>query len=1003
MLNRDFLKRLVFRFGHGHGGWLPWYNFYTGGINPDIGQQNASQLVFADTRPSLDLGHGDPKSFSNTFAPNGAANLPDLHDDVTDAAEHVRFVRSSKSAADVSGGVKQALALQNYYMGYASSGSDPEGLQLQTRIPLAAVPLDPDVLVDPVPGPFNNPAVVSMYMDPDLVPGPGTKLTSQVVDILRLRLTHGDLNGSLSWTSARETAFPLNPYLDTLDNNYTTSEFAIPFIVSSDLDFDPTRPPLRFIGFQYGDMLSYTPSSVTADLLKLRLSSDPMHEAFLNPNCVMLALHTSRYWYKPVACVLQGGASPVTRISGLYESLWNRPSFNVLGFTPSAAPIAITAAARPRIKYKTVVSIDRPGTTARGLYSIERYAGSVIEHTLTNHLPATDSFGNPSRYFTEKATFVHDSETTKRYTDTYGCLQPVAFPAGQLPDDPWIWFVSMDDDYKFWLNKQEIGKANAAACVSELDAPPLQLVVASDAVYLLHGSEIRIWKISTGTWTSLKCRAELPDTVLRAIAIDREQNRVWIGHKSGVFELLASGAVSELNVASLPVDAKSVSKLGLVAVNGYVAWSTNSTFSPKGDYERLTASYIVRVTTSTPAVQYWTNDDVCYASTDNSYEYVSGKQIGRVGLRSNGELLIAHMDPWSSASRGFAAVSLSWFKVNQDGTLYRRHWCSKFGLRGPALTFPDINSADEHMVYMPPIHRIDDFHYVTGQIPFRYPSPSYPEKDIFTFDMTQYGPHLSPEGQSQVNEFRLDEDANWIYLHPCAYTGNNDRYTNMGPQQFSDMVNFPGAQDSLIPPHSLTTRGSEFEFVLYSFCPIRIDGCYALLMAGNQMMLPMGIELDWTGTAWTHRLAGQPRRAKTIHADSQPAGPHFNIAFDVGGAGHVFNKSTCFRVDVQPGTSLPVPESSLYLGEYFVVTENVVPGPDGTAVVSKAGLGMFCGIDTANNSDISARVGVSPLVRVESNPGPGQFSVDRNGTFVFAASLSGTTVNVTYNYVMQAG
>jgi hypothetical protein len=64
---------------------------------------------------------------------------------------------------------------------------------------------------------------------------------------------------------------------------------------------------------------------------------------------------------------------------------------------------------------------------------------------------------------------------------------------------------------------------------------------------------------------------------------------------------------------------------------------------------------------------------------------------------------------------------------------------------------------------------------------------------------------------------------------------------------------------------------------------------------------------------------------------------------------------------------------------------------------------MFCGIDTANNSDISARVGVSPLVRVESNPGPGQFSVDRNGKFVFAASLSGTTVNVTYNYIMQAG
>lgn len=1003
MLNRDFLKRLVLRFGHGHGGWLPWYNFYTGGLDQDVNQQNASQLVFSDVRPDLALGHGDPKAFSAAFAPNGAADLPDLHDDVPDAAEHVRFIRSSKSAADVIGGVKQALALQNYYMGYARSGADPEGLQLKARIPLAAVPLDPDVLVDPVPGPFNNPAVVSLYIDPDLVSGPGTELAKQVTDILQLRLTHGDINGSQSWYNTRKTAFPLNPYLDTLDNNYTASEFAIPFIASSDLDFDPSRPPLRFIGFQYGDMLWYTQTAVTADLLKLKLSSDPMHTALLNPNCVMLALHTTRYWYKPVACVLQGGVSPVTRISALYESLWNRPSFNVLGFTPSSAPIAVTAAARPRIKYKTVIAIDRPGTTARGLYRIERYAGSVVEHNLTNHLPAVDSFGKPSRYFTEKATFIHDSTSPRYCLDSYGCLQPVAFPAGQQPDDPWIWFVSMDDDYKFWLNRQEIGKANAAECVSEIDAPPLQLVVTSDSVYLLHGSEIRIWKIGTRTWTSLKCRVELPDTMLRAIAIDREQNRVWVGHKSGAFELLSTGSVSELNVASLPADAKSVSKQGLVAVNGYVAWSTNSTFAPRGDYERLTSSYVVRVTTSTSTVMHWTNDDVCYVGADNPYEYASGKQLGRVGLRSNGELLIAHTDPWSSGFRSLAAVSMSWFKVNQDGTLFRRHWCTKFGLRGPNLAVPDSDRADEHMVYMPPIHRIDDFHYVTGQVPFRYPASGYSEKDVFPFDMTQYNPILSPEGQSQINEFRLDEDANWIYLHPCAYNGNNDRYTNMGAQQFSDMVNFPGAQDSLIPPYSLVTRGSEFEFVLYSFCPIRIDGCYALLMAGNQMLLPMGIELDWTGTAWTHRVAGQPARAKTIHADAQPVGPHFNIAFDVGGSGHVFNKSTCFRVDVQPGTSIPVPEASLYLGEYLVATENVSPGPDGAATVSKASLGMFCGIDTENNKDIGAWIGSSPLVRVETNPGPGQFAVEQSGTFRFASALAGTQIRVTYNYIVQAG
>lgn len=1001
----------------GCGGWLPWYMFYIGSPKAYNTGINRGQLALMDVRLDPSKGLHRPDVFAHVMAPHGAEMAVPLLNDVYDAGDHLRFVRSFKDvdgwtprqpqAVEVTGGVKQSVTLQNYYMGF---GDDPEGLQSSARIPLVAADLDPDIFVDPVPGPLNFPAVVDIYVEPELRNG-GIDLTEDFMRTFRDRLTVADRDGSRDAFRSRSQSFAINPYADVLrgSNNPDQSFISTPFITSSDLDYDPARPKLRFVGYQFGPRNNYMLSDVDSSLLKLRLTADPMHEPFLNPNCVMLSLHTPRTWHMPVAAVLQGGLLPTTSVSPVYTTTWNRPSFNVLGFSTNTDPIVASAGARPRLKYRNVITIDRPGTAATGTYRVERYSHHVIEHMLTSHLPYIDAEGNKAKYFTDDATALHDGEiNTQQGEGAWGCLQPVAFPAGQMPEDPWLWFVSMDDDYRFWLNKQEIGKANTADCLSKLPSSPIQLVVSATSVFLLYGSELRVFNIADSTWTILRAGTELPDTVMHAIAIDREQSRTWIGHADGVFELLGS-TFSAVDLSALPGAARRVAKQGLVAVNGYLAWNNHDYIQAAYEYEILIANYAVRVTVATGAAYAWSYADVSSDGQFSMNNMVAWQKIGKVGLRSNGDMLITHTESW--ASNYNLQLGLSWFKVRPDGTLFRKHFCQKFcgtfAVREWGAQYGDASALSTTHVFMPPVHRIDDFHYVTGAIPFRYPmsSDSYmtaPEKNLFVCDSSPGGPYLSSAGPSQILEFRLDEETNWLYLHPKAYARELGGYAACGQDQFSDLVNFPNQQDRLLPGFSLLTRGGDFEFALYSMCVVVIDKCYATLMAGAQHHLPMGIELDWNGFDWVHRVAGHAPRARALHTSQQPVSPHVSVAFDPSNTNFVFQKTNCYRVDVQPSTSATLPSASLYLGDYNVLTETVVVAANATATVSAAALDTFCGVDVENTKDIAASAGGSALVLVSGTPAAGQFSISKDGVCTFHTSLALASVQVTYNAITQA-
>lgn len=984
MLNRDFLKRLTFRFARGEGGWMPYYLFYLG----DGSSTTGSQIAFSDDRAVEGAGLRNPAQFS-AFAKHGQALNASMSDYPVDYGDHLRIARVSNSQAnDVTGGVKQSIALQNLYMGYQNDG---EGLQYEPRIALSAVALDPEILIDPVASSFNFETVVDMYLDPEVRNGDATPISEAVLRMVRSRMTMG-LNGDLEDLKNIIGSDPYTSYTDRA--GYSGPRF---FVTSSDLDFDPSRPLIRFIGRRVGLEHDYLSSDVDTDLLKVKLFANPIHIPFINPNCVLLAARASMVWYQPVAALIQGGINPVTVISPIYSSNWGRPSFNVRGFVASVDPVTASAStARPKFKHRNVIEIDRSGSVASGSYRVERYACDVIERNLTSHLPMTDDVGKETKYFTDRATYLHNSvDNALTYRMNYSCLQPVAFPAAQEPNDIWLWYVSMDDDYEFWLNKQEIGRANVSQCVSKIPSSPIQMVVANGKVWMLYGSSIRVLTISTGTWNAYRTGVELPSTMLTSIAVDREKHKIWVGHETGLFEFTTS--VQPLDVSSLPTVARRVSRQGLQAVNGYLAWNTADFLQHKGGYELIFEHYVVRADTTNGTLFKWTFQDVVAAGLNEENVRI-WEQLGRIGLRSNGEVLISHTSREESINR--VGLGLSWFKVNADGTLYRKHWCENFStLNGSAsITEPLLR------MFSLPMYRIDDFHYATGLVPFLVPG-SYgsfngSDKDESTVILSSNSPYFSHS--SQICEFRIDDDTNWLYQHPGHYEFQVDSATGAAEFQYSDIVNYPATKDALVPLESLIVRGPDMEFALFSSCPISYDGAYIMLMCGQQNRSPMGIQLSWNGSSWVHGVAGQRIRSRRLHSDLQPISPYVSVAFDSQGTGHIFNKLKVYRVDVQPGTSASMPNASLYLGDYAVRSENLIVGQDGSAEVSASKLDTFCGVDTEQVKDISCVVSGVPLTLVSSNPGASQFTLSKHGVFGFNISRAGATASVTYNFIQQA-
>jgi hypothetical protein len=219
---------------------------------------------------------------------------------------------------------------------------------------------------------------------------------------------------------------------------------------------------------------------------------------------------------------------------------------------------------------------------------------------------------------------------------------------------------------------------------------------------------------------------------------------------------------------------------------------------------------------------------------------------------------------------------------------------------------------------------------------------------------------------------------------------------------FNDIVNNPHTHKALIPFQSLVVRGSDLEAALHSSCPVILDGCFSLFMCGYQHICQMGIEYSWNGANWVHGVAGQGLVSKRMHTDFQNVTPAVKIAFDRSSNGFKFSKAHVYRVDAGPGTSTPLPSSTLYLGDYNVMSENTVVDSGGTIIVSVAGSDTFCGIDVEQTKDLACSVNGTQLSFTTGTPGPNDFAVSKDGVFSFDSSNAGKTANIRYNFIRQA-
>lgn len=987
MINREFMRRLVFRIFHGNGGWQPFYLFYLG---------DGAQLVMSDKQVTANIGLEQSDAFNTAFSPHGNSFATDLGIGGHAEGGVFTFDRMANKnvgnlssigpkAVDVNPGLKQTAVVQNYYM----SGVNDEHLQEdRNRIPLIASPIDPAVFLDPMLSFLTSGNDVEFQIDVDT----DVRVASQLGDALLAKLLEARLRdggpafyGQNYPNSNDPTVVGDNPYIISYVNQGTTISGLKLFMTSSNLEVDDESKLMRLVGSMYSQPVS-GPVGSNIDLLRLQLFTNVSHDPLINKNCVLLVADTRWKWYLPVLAHLSSSRVKTAGISTIYYAPWMRRSCHVLGFNVDNSPVlTVSSPVRATYSTRTVIAIDRPGPVGTATYFVERYLNEVIEMTLASHLPKVNPDGTVAEYFT-KGNFIAYNNT-KYWTEPHWCLQPVAFPSAQQPEDPWLYYVSMDENYDYWFNRQELGKAHVSEALFKIAAPPTQIQIFGGNAWLLFGTAIWRYNVTTGVITKYTTGTELPSVVLTSIAVDREVSKLWVGHQTGVFEF-TNAVVSALNLSSIDVKQRKVRPQGLSAVNNFVAWVND--FELHGyDAE----SWVCRYDVTNSKLLSWDYGALCDSRDYSNYSKYRGRSIYGVNLRSNGDLIVMHSVNCVETGRS-SSGSLTWCEVRADGTIFRRFVCKR--------AFPGSHDRgySYSKLYSSPIHRIDDFHYTS--VIFSY-------TELTSFLNTSAGSNpdnwglstiwlcnsMSGMNSSLVNDFRIDEENSAIYMHPMCNDASvfNPRVNaNEQETRFS-------AHRTPIPQNSLHVRASDALYAFYSTTPIVLNNAYSLMVCGMQYMNHLGVELSWNGTAWVHGTAGISNKSKKTHTVAASVHPSLSIAFNAGSS---YTGNTVYRVDTFPSTSSARDDLYMYLGDFVTETTNIVMTA-ATMKVPASELPSFYGVDIDRVETLGCSIGPTNLTYVAAPtlPDANQFSMTKD-SLILHASRIGATASLTYNFVKQA-
>jgi hypothetical protein len=1000
MLNIEFTKRLVCRIQAGNGGWMPSYMFY---LNTD-GGNSSSQLLLNSTPLTESLRKAGYEALNSAYASNDsrAPNMDAaLGIGIAKTGSQVSLRRgksldstnvddSWKRPGDSVGGFKHVVVAQNFYNNLSTGNPELDsGLQTNAlRVPYIVSPLDPAFPIDPLQN------AVSPSLDLEISVEPEVKLASSdarpmLADYLRHRMiaSDGSYYSVYSWNdSQRIPQANDNPYLFANDYiSYIVSH--IPYIMTSGLEVDDPAKLMRFIA-SFGQSIVPSPEA-NPQLLKMRIypTAGP-----LEANCVAIALHSGAQFYRPIVAFLSSGYAKVAGISSVYRLTASWPSTNTAAQSEDTTGtiVATSTGVRPTRTVRNVVCVDRPGYVGQATYRMERYSRALVEMTLTSHLPSTNPDGTPAEYFT-RGTFINPG-----YYTSYGnwCLQPVAFPSAQQPEDPWLYYVSMDELYRFWLNRHELGKAHVSDALIGLDEPPVQIAVRNGLVYLIYRKYVAVYNVSTGMLTKYSVVSTLgTDAFLTSITVDRELGKVYVGHSAGVFDF-TSLTVAAIDLSSISADRRVVADSKLCAVNGYIAWTSNYVMERGAD----AVSSFTRHRVSDGSTASWNYQDL----TDMhvlTYDHGHKRSIGAVSLRSNGDVVVIY-----DSSRGYysrdVSPSLLVCSVDANKMLIRKYIMPiAFG------SMPYYGGQSMREFDLAQLFRVDDFHYVGTLTPvstivghndfgrengYSSNGPTRPSAIEAFIDCT----HANTGTKIRVNDFKIDEER-------CEIRGHS--VMNMLDElQDARFMNPEGKYTGHyigLPPYSCYVRATERLHAYRSQHVVILDKTYALFICGMQYTSHNGVDLDWSGSDWVHGIADLPRRSKTTHTNAQAVSPWLNIAF---GAGNYLDGAYCYAVHTYP-TRNGSPVNSrvlMYLGLLVPATYTAILTDTATTIPPASDGQEYCGIDYERPDLMTCSVNGTPLTfsAGDSTPDSTQFSVIKDVLHVHASHI-GKTVEFTYSYV----
>lgn len=1012
------LRRMVPHTPAGDGGWMSSYMFYMGSGSPNGGAPNNGSLRYIGLRPAqvtANTMRSSAKEITEEFSWDVSypASEVEQHAGAGRSLDGVAIEnanRSRRSNAEVAAALgtlgltdslNKSLVLQHCYMSTNVTGDDTTaaGAALSPMTPYVITPLDSAVITDTAEFPFTPILDMAIDIVPEVTANQAPETLPTLARLLESRLRDSvfdyELDGEPGYASRfsnpSNTLSTDNPHMLRRDNSLVAQGYEpwYLFMSSTNMEVDDYKKIMRLIGtviFPSPNSIGVS-NSYNSQLLKFTLVPGTL----LNPNglCVV-AVSKVGMWHSPIVGFLSNDRTKIPGVDAAIPGPVTAPSCQIFGFTGTSTDVVPSAISRSPRTVVDTIRINKPGVAGVASYFVERYARNLIGTALTSHLPKVNPDGSESTYF-ELGTFVTRAGSYAESMRDAGpgnfCLQPVAFAMAQQPEDTWLYYVSMDDTFTYWLNRQELGKAHISEALSQLHHPPLQMEVFNGKLWMIFDSAVHVYDIASKTTAIYSTAASVPSG-LRAIAIDRMLGKVYIGHLSGVFEFTGT-TVTPISMPTISAEQKRVAKCSMTAVNGYIIWVT-SDLEDRASSTGHDPNFVVRHQVSTSTTYAWSGEMLAGSGR-------AGTSIISASLRSNGDCVVLH-----SGIHSQTPPTLVWFAVNTDGSLRRRHANHYFGVWGDTYNNGTFRLSSR-------IFRIDDLHYSLLVIPVKLVQATI-DGMLGMFRDTE-----NDGTQPYTCDFRLEDSDNRIYYYPVPKTARM-RASDYVQGNTLDEWRFV-APYVPIPWASVYVRACDYEYARYSSTVVILDRCYSLFVCGTQIPTSIGVELSWNGTEWVHGTANVPNKARVSSASSaQAINPWTQISF---ASGVTFNNYTAYKIRTYPKAAESAEPVHYYLGDLIPATRTVsVTATEMTMPADIEGP-TYCGIEYERPDLLTCIVGGTTLTYATfaewsnwstSTPATeeGQiakaawlashFSMYKNTVYLDSTSV-GKSMTLTYSYV----